>query len=140
MDNETRGMIAKMLDDNVKKLSRKDSSPAITGWFSQDVLMEDIALDWVSKDSKELSADLASGYVIGYLASQAHQIIIQRKWREAVSKIYSNRVKETSGADSEKKQKTIYIRVTNDDVKEIREMLKPKIPLIRKEVYRALSL
>lgn len=142
MDNETRGIIVKMLDDAVNNLSKKDNSIAITSWFNDEILVEDIALDWVSKDTKETTSDLAVGYIIGYLANAAHHIITDRKWREAVSKLYSNqgtKTLETNSAEKAKKLKTIFIKVTNDEVREIRGMLQSKIPLIRKEVYRALS-
>lgn len=142
MDNETRGIIAKILDDYVNSLNRKDSSDSITGWFAEDVLMEDIALDWITKDSKELSAELAVGYVIGYLVRIAHQIILDKKFKDKMSKVFNVQGQKTTQEDSESKKikiTKIYLGVNKAEINEVREMIKPKIPKIRTEVYKALS-
>lgn len=141
MDNETRGIILKTLDDLVKDLHRKDSSAAITGWFTKDILMEDIALDWIAKDSTESSSELAVGYVIGYLASTAHHILLDRKWKAEVAKFMETKKSEQQELPRGivKEEKKIILSVTKEEVTEIRDMIKPEIPQIRTEIYRAMG-
>ena len=71
---ETRGVITETIDNFVTNLE-KTGAFRITGWFNEDVLMEDSTLDWIAKDSKELLAELTTGYMIGYLACATHSIV-----------------------------------------------------------------
>jgi hypothetical protein len=139
MDAEARRQIDEMLDSFIKRLNHKESAIAITNWFMDDVLMEDIALDWIKKDSKEQTSELATGYVIGFLVCLSHRALQQIKVRQELSKTSSEQVKEGTDATVEKKEKITFVRITKKDDKDIKEIIKPKIPKIRTEVYRALG-
>lgn len=138
MDITTKAIIEKMLDVSIKALGRKDSSSTITDWFAKDILVEDMALFWTDKDFNELSEELAVGYIIGYLAKCSHDILLDRKWKEKVSKMTTAQIKELTEMKDEEKAKLL-LKLNGRDVKEIREIIKPKIPLIRTEVCRAIN-
>jgi hypothetical protein len=138
LDMETRGIITKMIDDIVKNLE-KTGAFKITDWFNEGVFMEDIASDWIAKDSKEMSTDLGTGYIVGYLACAAHHVIIDKKVNENLPKLTSEELQDFKKMTNREKLKFLKAKVTKAEVKEIRELIKPKIPRIRTAVYKTLS-
>jgi hypothetical protein len=138
LDIETRGIITKMIDDVVKNLE-KTGAFRITSWFNKDVLLEDIALDWIAKDSKELSTELVTGYYIGYLACAAQTVVSQRRMNENLIKITSENFQDFKKMTNKQKLKFLKADTTEAEVKEIREKIKPKIPRIRTAVYKTLG-
>lgn len=139
MDMETRGIITKMVDDFVKNLE-KTGAFRITDWFNEDVFLEDIALDWIAKDSKELSTELTTGYIIGYLACAAHNVVSERRVNENLTKMSSDEFQDFKKMTNKEKLKFLKADTTKEEVKEIREMIKPKIPKIRTAVYKTLGI
>lgn len=139
MDAITKIVIEKSIDFSITQLNRKDALTNITDWFAKDVLVADMALFWTDKDFNELSEELAVGYVIGYLAKLSQDILLDRKWKEKVSGWTPIQVKEFTEMKDEEKEK-LRLRLNKQDIKEIREIIKPKIPLIRTEVNRALNI
>ena len=135
---ETRGMITKMIDDFVKNLEDTGAF-RITEWFNEDVLLEDIALDWMVKDSKELLAELTTGYMIGYLACASHNVVSQRRMNENLFKMTTEELQDFKKMTNKQKLKFLKADTTKAEVKEIREKIKPKIPRIRTAVYNTLS-
>ena len=138
MDTETRGIVTKMLDDIIKTLE-KTGAFRITDWFNKDVLVEDIALDWIAKDSIEMSTELSTGYVIGYMAAAAQGIVSQRRMDENYFKLRGDNFQEYLKMTPKKRLKFLKADVTKKEVEEIREMIKPKIPKIRTAVYKTLG-
>lgn len=139
MDAEERRLIDEMIGVFIKNLSLKKSAVTITSWFEKDVLLGDTALDWIMKDPKEQTSELTTGYVIGFLVCQAQETLQQIRVRKEISKWSTNEVKIVFESKSEQKPETTYIRINSKDIKDIKEIIKPKIPTIRTEVYRALS-
>jgi hypothetical protein len=132
MDNETRGLIEKELDQIIGRLNSEDSTKNIVEWIMND-LMDEFSADY-GQEIKS-SEDLAIGYILGYLARVCHQIILDRKSKDKVKDIAS------SDAFKQSKDKTfiINLKITKKDAREVREIIKPKIPKIREEVIRALN-
>ncbi len=139
MDDATKISIEKSLDYSIKHLNRRKSLSKITDWFAKDLLVADMALFWTDKDFNELSEELAVGYIIGYLANMAHDIVLDRKWREKVSWWTPAQVKEFAEMKDEEKEK-LRLKLSNQDIKDVREIIKSKIPVIRTEVNRALNI
>jgi hypothetical protein len=139
MDDETRIRIEKMMDTAIRNLNRKDSSVAITRWFENDVLMEDVTLDWVITDAKETSSELTIGYIIGFLASSAYDIILDKKWRQEISKIGRSQDAKIAEADADKKQKTVVLQITKREREDVKKLIKPRIHIIRTEVCKAVN-
>ena len=138
MDMETRGIITKMIDNFVKNLE-KTGAFRITDWFNEDVFLDDIALDWMAKDSKELSTELTTGYMIGYLACAAHNVVSQIRMNENLFKMTTEELQDLKKMTNKQMLKVLKADTTKEEVKEIREMIKPKIPKIRTAVYKTLG-
>jgi hypothetical protein len=132
MDNETRGFIEKELDKIINSLSREDSTKDIVEWIMSD-LVDSLLADY-GQEIKS-SEDLAVGYVLGYLARVCHQILLDKKWKNKMKEITSSE----KFKESRDKTFTIYLKITNKDANEVREIIKPKIPRIREEVIKALN-
>jgi hypothetical protein len=139
MDNETRGIIQRLLDDTIKNLQKGNGSISITSWFNDDVLIDDKALDWLDADSKKLTSELATGYIIGYMVSSAHSLIEYKRMKENCLKLTNDELQQYLKMTDKEKIRFLKVDVTKDEVKEIRDMIKPKIEAIRTEVYRALG-
>lgn len=138
LDMETRGIITKMIDDVVKNLE-KTGAFRITDWFNEDLLLEDIALDWIVKDSKELSMELVTGYYIGYLACAMQNVVSERRVKENLFKMTIEELQDFKKMTNKQRLKFLKADTTKAEVNEIREMIKPKIPKIRVAVYKTLS-
>ena len=138
LDMETREIITKMINDVVKNLE-KTGAFRITNWFNRDVLLEDIALDWIAKDSKEMLTELATGYLVGYIAGSAHFTVSQRKMNLNYSKLTSEEFQNYKKMTPKEQQRFLKADTTKKEVEEIREMIKPIIPKIRTAVYKTLG-
>jgi hypothetical protein len=79
MDAEVKATITQMIDVNINSLKRKDSTNSIVNWFKNDVLIEDVALDWIKLDYKDATSDLGVGYIIGFLSANAQRILLDDK-------------------------------------------------------------
>ena len=128
----------KMIDNFVKNLE-KTGAFRITDWFNEDVFLDDIALDWMAKDSKELSTELTTGYMIGYLACAAHNVVSQIRMNENLFKMTTEELQDLKKMTNKQMLKVLKADTTKEEVKEIREMIKPKIPKIRTAVYKTLG-
>jgi hypothetical protein len=142
MDAEVKATITQMIDSNIKSLKNKDSTNSIVNWFKNDVLIEDVALDWIKLDSKDATSDLGVGYIIGFLSANAQNILLNAKWKKIVEKLpieKLNAFHEMTVNDKMKFMKSSKLELTKNEIAEIRELIKLKMSEIRTEVYRALG-
>ena len=128
-----------MIDNFVKNLE-KTGAFRITDWFNEDVFLDDIALDWMAKDSKELSTELTTGYMIGYLACAAHNVVSQIRMNENLFKMTTEELQDLKKMTNKQMMKVLKADTTKAEINEIREMIKPKTPKIRTAVYKTLGI
>lgn len=137
MDNETREILQKELDDIINKLNESENLKSITRWAMIE-LVGNIERDCI-KEAKAAEY-LAVGYVVGYLARVCHAIVLEESSRdklEAILKKMQN--KGTTKEEKVTKQIISKLRLTKKDAEEIREIIQPKIPKIREQVIKALN-
>ena len=121
-----------MFDSAIENLNSKQ----ITDWFLQD------KSDWMLLERGipiSSPEDLGVGYVTGYLASAAHTKIRREKENKKIKgnieKITGKKLTE----DKETKKQRSH-RLTKSELKEVRKMLKLRIPKIREEVNKGLNI
>ncbi len=139
MDDALKEKIVKLIDDYINSLSGKKGTVAITSWYNEDSFMDDTALDWVDKDSKDLTAELTIGYIIGYITSSLYHVVIVTRRNEIFSKIVRENLQDYLKLTPKEQEHLLKADVTQDEIKEIRDLIKPKISIIRTAVIKALS-
>lgn len=136
MNNALKEKLTKKIDEYINSLTGQKGTLAITSWFNEELPIDTLALDWVDKDSKELTAELTIGYIIGYITCSLYQLVIVIKRNEKLSKITKA---NTANLPPEEQQNLLKTNLTTDEIKEIRDLIKPKISTIRIAVYKALN-
>lgn len=139
MNIELKDKLTKKMDEYINSLTGRKGTLAITSWFNEDLPIDTLALDWVDKDSKELTAELTIGYIIGYITCSLYQLVIVTRRNEKISKIVKESVQDFSNLLPQEQQEILKTDLTSDEIKEIRDLIRSKISTIRKAVYRALS-
>jgi hypothetical protein len=116
VNEDMRGQIERALDKAVKSLDVEDS----VGWI------------W---DEQKISSfeDLALGYVLGYIACTAHNIIFQGKVWKKTEEHYEKAVGKKLEIDKTQK---IDVKLTPKEIDEIREMLKRRIQNIMEAIVQ----
>jgi hypothetical protein len=107
VNEDTRGQIEGALDKAIKNLDVEDSVSWI--WEEQRISEEQ---------------DLALGYVLGYLACTAHNIVFREKVWKKTKERYEKAVGKKLEVDKTQKSE---VELTHKEIDEIREMLKRRI-------------
>lgn len=126
MDTATRAQLEETMDKMVKDLIKGDNIRNIAEW-----IMEFENYDHLIKSSEEL----VIGYVIGYSARVLHDIILNRKGKDKVSK----KMEFIKQNNIQNKEFVVILDVNIKEVDLVRSIIKSRLPEIREEIIKALN-